>query len=78
MTRKSSSRAMGRALPRLTSDEVASLKEVANRPMQRTISDEHRDRLLKAGYIREIMPRHGGIAAVALTGHGLRRLATEK
>lgn len=75
MTRKSPS--IGRVLPRLTSDEIASLKEVANRPMQRTISDEHRDRLLKAGYIREIVPPHRGIAALALTGRGLRRLATK-
>jgi hypothetical protein len=64
--------------PRLTADELASLREIANRPMQGMIPDEHRDRLLNAGYIREIMPRHGGIAAVALTGRGLRRLATEK
>ena len=65
-------------LPRLTADEVASLKEVANRPMQRTIPDEHRDRLLKAGYIREIVPSHGGIAALELTGRALRRLASDK
>jgi hypothetical protein len=75
MTRlKYSSRTMTRA-PRLTADEVASLKEVANRPMQRTIPDEHRVRLLATGYIREIIPAHGGIAALALTGRGLRRLA---
>jgi len=63
---------------RLTADEIASLREIASRTMQRTIPDEHRDRLLKAGYIREIMPAHGGIAALALTGRGLRRLATGK
>jgi len=63
---------------RLTADELASLKEVANRPMQRTIPDEHRQRLLRAGYIRELVPTHGGIAALALTGQGLRRLASGK
>jgi len=63
---------------RLTADELVSLREVANRPLQRTIPDEHRDRLLKAGYIRVILSPHGGIAALALTGRGLRRLATEK
>ena len=31
---------------RLTADEFASLKEIGNRPMQRTIPDEHRDRLI--------------------------------
>src|SRR5262249_58712237 len=31
---------------RLTADELASLREIANRPMQRTIPDEHRARLL--------------------------------
>jgi hypothetical protein len=62
--------------PRLTADELASLREIAKRPMQRTIPVEHRDRLLKAGYIREIIPAHGGVSALALTGRGLRRLAT--
>jgi len=51
---------------RLTAEEFASLKEVSNRPMQRTIPDEHRDRLLKAGLIREIVRSHGGISALAL------------
>ena len=64
--------------PRLTAEEFASLKEVGNRPMQRKISDEHQDRLLKAGLIREIVRSHGGISAFALTGRGLRRLALEK
>jgi len=63
---------------RLTADELASLREIASRSMQRTIPDEHRIRLLTAGYVREIMPAHGGIGALALTGRGLRRLATEK
>lgn len=51
-------------------------QEVANHPMQRTISDDHRERLLKAGYIREVVDTHGGVSALALTGRGLRRLAT--
>jgi hypothetical protein len=63
---------------RLTADELVSLRDIANRPMQRTIPDEHRTRLLTAGYVREIIPAHGGVSALALTGRGLRRLATEK
>ena len=35
---------------RLTAEEFASLKEVGARPMQRTIPDEYRDRLIAAGY----------------------------
>jgi len=62
--------------PRLTPEELAALQEVANHPMQRTISDDHRERLLKAGYIREVVDTHGGVSALALTGRGLRRLAT--
>ena len=53
--------------PRLTPEELAALQEVANRPMQRTISDDHRERLLKAGYIREVVDTHGGVSALALT-----------
>jgi len=68
------SRTMSRS-PRLTADEIASLKEIANR--KRTIPDEHRVRLLKAGYIWELVPPHGGMTALALTGRGLKRLATE-
>jgi hypothetical protein len=74
---KYQSLSVSRSSPRLTAEEFASLKEVGNRPLQRTIPDEHRDRLLKAGYIREIMPSHGGVSALALTGRGLRRLALE-
>jgi hypothetical protein len=62
--------------PRLTPEELVSLQEVANRPMQRTTPDDHRERLLKAGYIREVVDTHGGVSALALTGRGLRRLAT--
>ena len=59
----------------LTSEQFASLKEVGNRPMQRTIPDEHRDRLIEAGYIREVVRRSDGVSALALTGRGIRRLA---
>ena len=75
---KFQSLSVSRSNPRLTAEEFASLKEVGNRPMQRTIPDVHRDRLLKAGLVREIVPHHGGISALALTGRGLRRLALDK
>ena len=42
--------------------------------MQRTIPDDHRDRLLKAGYVREVVRTTEG-SALAVTGRGLRRLA---
>jgi hypothetical protein len=61
--------------PRLTAEEFASLKEVGNRPRRRTIPDDHRDRLIKLGYIRAVVRSHEGISALALTGRGLRRLA---
>lgn len=62
----------------LTREEFASLKEVANKPMQRTIPDQHRDRLIAVGYVREIKSRAGGISALALTGAGIARLASGK
>jgi hypothetical protein len=62
----------------LTGDEFASLKEVSIRPMRRTISDEHRDRLLAAGYIREVVDHSGNVYALALTGAGIRRLEAGK
>jgi hypothetical protein len=61
----------------LTSEEFASLKEVATRPMQRTIPDKHRDKLIVAGYIREVV-RSGGVSALALTGAGIKRLEFDK
>jgi hypothetical protein len=70
-------RSASRKIP-LTREEFASLKEVGNRPMQRTISNEHLDRLIAAGYVREIANRAGGISALALTGAGLARLASGK
>ena len=58
----------------LTGQEFAAWEEVATRPMQRTISSEHRDRLIAAGYIREVVDHSGTINALAMTGRGLRRL----
>lgn len=58
----------------LTREEFASLNEVAKRPIQRTIPDKHRDRLVAAGYIREIVRHSGTVSALALTGRGRRRL----
>ena len=46
--------------------------------MRRTIPDEHRDRLIAAGYIRELVPNLGGASALALTGAGIRRLEAGK
>ena len=46
--------------------------------MQVTIPYAHRDRLIAAGYVREVMPRLGSISALALTGAGLRRLESSK
>lgn len=63
---------------RLTSEEFASLQEAGNRPMERTIPDAHKDRLIEAGYVREVVARSGGICALALTGAGLKRLQSGK
>jgi hypothetical protein len=63
---------------RLTAEEFVSLKEVGARPIERTIPDEHRDRLVAAGYVRVIMPYSAGVSALALTGTGLRRLEAGK
>ena len=74
---KTESRLSGRKT-RLTVEEFASLQEVGNRPMQRTIPDEHRDRLISAGYVRAVVPYSAGVSALALTGAGLRRLEAGK
>ena len=63
---------------RLTSEEFASLQEAGNRPMERTIPDAHKDRLIEAGYVREVVARSGGICALALTGAELKRLQSGK
>ena len=44
--------------------------------MQRTIPDEHRERLVNAGYVREVV-RKDEVVSLALTGRGLRRLQAE-
>ena len=54
------------------------MKEVGTKPMQRTIPDEHIDRLIAAGYIREVLPRILNVSALALTGAGIRRLESGK
>ena len=72
--RRRQTRSLSRHSKRLTSEEFASLKQVANKPMQVTIPDAHCDRLIAAGYVREVLPRFGIISALAPTGTGLRRL----
>jgi len=67
-----------RAFVPLTNEEFESLKEVSIRPMRRTIPNEHRDRLIAAGFIRELSPNLGGVSALALTGAGIRRLEAGK
>jgi hypothetical protein len=67
-----------RAFVPLTNEEFESLKEVSIRPMRRTIPNEHRDRLIAAGFIRELAPNLGGVSALALTGAGIRRLEAGK
>jgi hypothetical protein len=59
---------------RLTNEEFVALKEVADKPTHHTISDEHRDRLIAAGYIREVVRHSGAVYALVPTGKGLRRL----
>ncbi|HTT49321.1 MAG TPA: hypothetical protein VMG39_15135 [Pseudolabrys sp.] len=67
-------RSLSRRKAALTGAEFASLKEVGNRPMQRTIPAAHRDRLIAAGYVREVVRHSGDVSALALTGAGIRRL----
>ena len=61
-----------------TQRAAASLQEAGNRPMERTIPDAHKDRLIEAGYVREVVARSGGICALALTGAELKRLQSGK
>jgi hypothetical protein len=75
---RSQLRSLSRRQVPLTKEEFASLKVVGTRPVQRTVPDEHLARLIAAGYIREVLPRFGGVSALALTGRGLRRLETGK
>jgi len=71
-------RALARHRVRLTSEEFASLKQLAEKPRQVTIPASHREHLIEAGYIREVLPRLNGIFTLALTGAGLRRLEAGK
>ena len=59
---------------KLTPEEFASLKEVG-RSTQGTIPDAHRDRLIAAGYVREVVR---GFNVLALTGRGIARLDAGK
>ena len=70
--RRRPTRSLSRHDKRLTSEEFASLKQVANKRV--TIPDAHRDHLIAAGYVREVLPRLGSMSALVLTGAGLRRL----
>ena len=63
---------------KLTPEEFASLMEVATRPMRKTIPDEHRNRLIAAGYVREVVRNSNGVNDLALTGRGITRLAAGK
>lgn len=63
---------------KLTPEELASLKEVGNGSLRLTIPDEHRDHLIAVGYVREVVSRSGSLSALALTGAGLKRLASTK
>jgi hypothetical protein len=62
----------------LTAEEFGSLKELANRPLHYTVPNKHRDRLIRVGYVREVVSRARGISTLALTGAGLKRLASGK
>jgi hypothetical protein len=63
---------------RLTAEEFGSLKELADRPLHSAIPNNHRDRLIRVGYAREVLSRTPSISTLALTGEGLRRLALGK
>ena len=58
----------------LTEEEFGALKRVADKPLQRAISDEHRNRLIATGYIREVRRRSGNVYALVPTPKGLRLL----
>jgi hypothetical protein len=64
--------------PSLTEEEFAALKEVADKPTHYAISNEHRERLIATGYIREVRNRSGRVYALVLTRRGLKRLARGK
>jgi hypothetical protein len=64
--------------PSLTEEEFAALKEVADKPTHCAISNEHRERLIATGYIREVRNRSGKAYALVPTRRGLKRLARGK
>lgn len=64
--------------PGLTEEQFAALKEVADKPMHCTISDGHRDYLIAAGYIREVISHSGRVYALVPTPRGLKRLTRGK
>lgn len=59
----------------ISPEEFGSLKEIGNGLKQCPIPDEHRQRLLETGYIREVKNAEGG-TSLALTGAGLKRIVT--
>jgi hypothetical protein len=64
--------------PSLTEEEFAALKQVADKPTHCAISNEHRERLIATGYIREVRNRSGKAYALVPTRRGLKRLARGK
>jgi hypothetical protein len=64
--------------PSLTEEQFAALKEVADKPTHCAISNEHRERLIATGYIREVRNRSGKAYALVPTRRGLKRLARGK
>ena len=68
-------RSLSRRKVPLTSQEFESLKEAGTRPVPSTIPDGHRECLVNAGYIREVVLA-GSVYASVLTGAGMRRLET--
>jgi hypothetical protein len=63
--------------PSLTEEEFRALKEVADKPTHCAISNEHRERLIATGYIREVRSHSGKVYAVVPTRRGLKRLVRE-
>jgi len=59
-------RSLTRHKIRLTREEFASLQQLAAKPKQVTIPIAHRDRLIEAGYVREVLPRFDGIFTLAV------------
>lgn len=47
-------------------------------PLQRIIAGEHRDRLIAAGCVLEVVQNSGSVGTLTLTGAGIRRLESGK